>query len=233
VRRIGLVLVALLAACGGGRSTTTITVLAASSLTDAFAGEATAFTRAHPDVRVRFSFAASSALVQQANAGAPGDVLATADRATFDRVDGVGRATVVARNRLAILVAKGNPEHVRSLADLARVTFVLCAPQVPCGKLARSALDAADVAAAPRSLEESAKGVVSKVALGAVDAGLAYATDASDDVDAIAFAGAPTTAYPMGVLAQSDHAEAARSFVAFVASPAGRAILQAHGFLAP
>src|SRR5687767_10259463 len=48
-----------------------ITVFAAASLTEGFTEIAAAFTEAHPDASVTFSFDASSTLVQQILAGAP------------------------------------------------------------------------------------------------------------------------------------------------------------------
>jgi molybdate transport system substrate-binding protein len=227
-----LALVPLVAACGGDGDggAGTITVLAASSLTEAFGDIADAY-----DGDVELSFAASSALVEQANGGAPGDVIVTADEASFEEIADVSDPTIIARNRLAILVEHGNPKGIEGLDDLARddVVLVLCAPQVPCGKLGAQALADAGVTADPASLEENAKGVVSKVSLGEADAGLAYVTDATGDVDAIAFDGAPANAYPIGVLGQRDDADAARAFVDFVASDEGQAILREHGFLAP
>src|SRR5205085_4210588 len=78
VKRLLLVVLAvlpLLGGCGGDDDDGgAITVLAASSLTEAFGEIAGAFSG-----EVELSFAASSALVEQANAGAPGDVLVTAD----------------------------------------------------------------------------------------------------------------------------------------------------------
>jgi molybdate transport system substrate-binding protein len=227
-----LALAPLLAACGDGDGDGpgTTTVLAAASLTEAFGEIADAY-----DGHVALSFAASSALVEQANAGAPGDVIVTADEASYEKVADVSAPTIIARNRLAILVERGNPEHIAGIDDLTRgdVVFVLCAPEVPCGKLGAQALADAGVTAEPASLEESAKGVVSKVALGEADAGLAYVTDATDDVDSIAFDDAPANAYPIGVLGQSEDVDGAQAFVDFVASDAGEAILREHGFLAP
>jgi molybdate transport system substrate-binding protein len=236
VTRLGLVVLALLPVvigCGGGDDDDagSITVLAASSLTAAFGDIADAFDGGH----VELSFAASSALVEQANAGAPGDVIVTADEATYGKVRDVGKPTIIARNRLAILVPHGNPEGIERLDDLSRdgVVFILCAPEAPCGALGAEALRDAGVTTEPVSLEENAKGVVSKVALGEADAGLAYVTDVTDDVDAIPFDGAPETAYAAGVLGQSDDADVARAFVDFVASDPAQAILREHGFSAP
>src|SRR5688572_29298889 len=105
MRRVGAAVftaVALTAGCGddGGPRTRTLTVFAASSLTAALTAEGRAFEKAHPDVRVRFSFAGSQTLVAQLKQGAPADVLATADTATMAAA-GLSESRVFARNRLA------------------------------------------------------------------------------------------------------------------------------------
>ncbi len=80
-----------LAACGSdangtarGSGPTTITVLAAASLTGTFTELADRFEAEHPGTRVKLAFDSSATLAQQALEGAPADVLATADTATMD-----------------------------------------------------------------------------------------------------------------------------------------------------
>lgn len=236
------VLVALaLASCGGGDGDAQLTVLAASSLTEAMTEIGAAFEVAQ-DVEVTFSFGGSSSLVEQANQGAPVDVVVTADPSNMARVDDAVEGTDVARNRLAIIVEPDNPKGITGLADLARddVVLVLCAPEVPCGRLGALALEKAGVEAEPASLEENAKGVVSKVTLGEADAGIAYVTDvaaAGDDATGvdidIADDPALEAVYSMAVLGRSEHAALAADFIAFVAGAEGRRVLVEHGFLVP
>ncbi len=219
----------------------TITVLAAASLTDAFTELGHAFEAVRPGTKVTFSFGASSALATQANEGAPADLMASADEANLQKVVDAGNASdpkIFARNRLAILVAKGNPKGIRTLSDLARpgVDFVLCAPEVPCGKFGAQALAKAGVTAKPRSYEENVKSVVTKVTLGEADAGIVYVTDVkaagarAEGVD-IPEAQNLIAVYPMAVLRQSGQLQLARAFLAFVLSPAGQQLLARYGFL--
>ena len=66
--------VALTPSCSASRKhEDSLTVFAASSLTSSFATLGRAFEKAHPGVRVTFSFAASNALGQQLLAAAPAD----------------------------------------------------------------------------------------------------------------------------------------------------------------
>ncbi|MDP8936782.1 MAG: molybdate ABC transporter substrate-binding protein [Actinomycetota bacterium] len=224
------------AACGVADPPGTLRVLAAASLTEAFDELARTFEARHPDVTVALSSGASSALARQVVDGAPGDVLATADEATMALVVAAGRVvsgpTVFALNRLAVAVARGNPRGITGLADLARpgLTVVLCAPEVPCGRAAAEALEAAAVDLRPASFEEHVKAVVSRVSLGEADAGLAYATDVrAPGVEGVAVDDAHnvTTAYPVAVLRDT---AAARAWVDHVQSPEGRQVLARFGF---
>jgi molybdate transport system substrate-binding protein len=222
-----------------------LNVFAAASLTEAFTEMGKAFEAANPGLKVTFNFSASSALAQQINEGGPADVFVSADEANMKKVTDATRASdprIVARNRLAILVEKGNPKMITGLADLAKpgIVLVLCAPEVPCGKFAAAALQRAAVAAKPASLEENVKAVVSKVTLGEADAGIVYVTDVAavgnkgQGVD-IATAGDPAleAVYPMAVTTKAANRDAARAWVDFALSGAGSAILEKYGFLAP
>ena len=118
--RSSLVAAVLAIATAASASAATVTVFAAASLSGAFTAATKAFAAAHPGTEVQCSFAGSSTLVQQIHEGARADVLASADEATMEKlVDGgatVAAPQVFARNRLAILVAKGNPKKIESLA---------------------------------------------------------------------------------------------------------------------
>jgi len=228
-----VVLTTSLTACGGTSTSHTITVFAAASLTDAFTAEAEAYTK-QTGVHVRFSFAGSQDLVAQLNQGAPADAIATADMATLDKVVAKHEATALfARNRLVIVTAPGNPKHIGDTGDLARhdVVVVLAAPTVPAGKYAAAALQAAHVTVRPRSLEDNVRGVLTKVELGEADAGIVYASDAKSagaKVGTVALPTSPVATYPAAALDA-----AGRSFVDFLTSTEGQAILARFGFLPP
>ncbi|HEY0399509.1 MAG TPA: molybdate ABC transporter substrate-binding protein [Acidimicrobiia bacterium] len=219
-----------------------ITVLAAASLTDSFTEMGKAFETANPDSHVKFSFDSSSTLAGQANNGAPADVFASADDANMKKATDGGSAfdpKPFTKNRLAIIVGKGNPKNIASVKDLERVTWVRCADGVPCGDYAKQILANAKVdtgAHPPKSLEANVKGVVTKVTSGAVDAGIVYLTDGKaassssetidipDDINVIAN-------YPIAKLKQSSHADVAQAFIDFILSSNGQAILARYGFL--
>jgi molybdate transport system substrate-binding protein len=230
----------------GAAVTGTVTVLAAASLTESFTELGKAFEAAYPRARVRFSFAASSALAAQVNRGAPADVFASADTTNMDKVTGSSGAGTLAvpepfaTNTLQIIAGKGNPKDIAGLADLAKpgITYVAAAPVVPIGAYAQQALAKAQVAVAPKSLETDVKAVVTKVTLGEADAGIVFATDvkaARDKAQGIAIPDAHNVVatYPIAVLNGAKNSAGAQAFVRFVTSDDGQAILSTYGFSPP
>jgi len=218
-----------------------LTVFAAASLTDAFKGVGQAFSKANPQVRIAFNFAGTPTLLGQLQQGARADVLASADLPNMQKaVDAglvAGSPRVFTRNRLEIVVAPGNPKHVKGLADLARpdVLYISEAPSVPAGRYGAQALAAAGVKASPRSLETDVKSVVAKVQLGEADAGIVYVTDVSAAGSKVAGVEIPEAQnivadYPAAELKESHDATAARAFIDFLLSRQGQAILHAFGF---
>jgi molybdate transport system substrate-binding protein len=226
--------VAVVSGCGAGD--TRVVVFAASSLTDVFERLEAEFEAEHADVDVVVNFAGSSTLVAQLAAGAPVDVLATADLETMsDAVASTttaGEPVVFARNEIVIAVEPGNPLGIESLDDLGDAVVVLAAPDVPAGAYARTVLACAGVDVDPASLEQNVRSVAAKVAIGEADAGLVYRTDIVDDLEAVEV---PATCridaeYPIVLV--SDSAEA-RRFLEFATGPRGVSALSDAGFVVP
>ncbi len=221
-----------------------ITVFAAASLTGAFNEIGDAFTTANPDAKVTFSFDASSALVQQISQGAPADVFASADTANMDKLTNAqlnGTAPVVfATNLLGIIVPKGNPAGITSVADLANpdVKVVVCAPEVPCGKYAAQIFESAGITVTPVSQEQNVKGVVTKVTAGEADAGIVYVTDVTAAGDGAELVAIPSdinvvAKYPIATVKTSTNTEVDQAFIDFVLGPDGQKMLADYGFTAP
>ncbi len=249
---------ALVAGCGSSSSggaagspstsaspsvTGTITVFAASSLKEAFTTIGSQFEAAHPGVKVTFSFAASSALAQQINSGAPADVFASASTTNMQQVVDAGGAsnpTNFVKNVMEIATPPSNPANVTSVQDLAKSTVkvALCQPQVPCGSTAQKVFTNAGITVTPVTQEPDVKSVLSKVTLGEVDAGVVYVTDVKaagatvkgveipDNVNA-------STTYPIAALTKASNPTTAQAFVAYVLSSDGQAVLTAAGFESP
>ena len=216
----------------------TVTVFAAASLTDSFQEIADAFTAENPEVEVVFNFGGSSGLAGQIVEAAPADVFAAASPATMKTVTDAalteGDPVDFATNVLEIAVPAGNPGAIVGLEDFANpdATIALCAVEVPCGAAADKLLTEAGITASVDTYEQDVKGVLTKVELGEVDAGLVYVTDvlvAGDAVEGIEVDSAPVK-YPIAAL---NDTAATAAFIQFVLSAKGQAILTAAGFGAP
>jgi molybdate transport system substrate-binding protein len=248
-------LLAVPAACGArGGSPVSLTVFAAASLRDALTEAGTVYSAETPGVSVTFSFDSSTALRTQIEQGAPADAFASADttnpQALVDAGLAVGPVTVFARNRLAIVVPKGNPAGIRDPRDLARpgIRIVGAGEAVPVSRYVEACLSrlgglpgypsdyAARADANVVSREDNVRSALTKVELGEADAAFVYATDAaaSGAVDQVPI---PTEAnveatYGAVPTAASSHQAEAAGFVAWLAGPKGGAVLATYGFLA-
>jgi molybdate transport system substrate-binding protein len=245
MRRFAVAAVCVLTACsssgGAAAKQRTVTVYAASSLTEAFGTIKDQFMRSHRGVRVRIHYGASSELATQITQGAKADVFASASAKNMQAVVAAGRAgrpTDFAANTLEIAVPPGNPAHIRALRDLARagVKVAVCAAAVPCGVVARKVFAKAGLHITPVADLADVKSTLATVESGEVDAGLVYVTDvrsAGAKVRGIPIAADVNarTTYPIAVLTGAS--QAAEQFVAYVLSAAGRRVLTADGFSSP
>lgn len=224
-------------ACGGdGR--TVVRVSAAASLAEVFAAVEDAIEHRHPRLDVRVNAAGSSTIVAGLEEGAPADVVATADPVSMERL-ARGRLVVdpftFATNRLVIAVARGNPKAVGGLSDLRRPGLVVALgePDLPAGRYARQAFLRAGIDAPAATLEPSVTAIVTKIALGEVDAGVVYATDVAraggdvapveiaDDHQAhVRYLAAPVTGSGVG----------AEAVLRWLRGPDARRLLDRHGF---
>jgi molybdate transport system substrate-binding protein len=217
-------------------STDSITVAAAASLTDVFETIGAEFTSA-TGVEVRFSYAASSAIAEQIRGGAPLDVFASAGPTAMAPLVAeqlVSGVVDFATNSLTIAVPVGNPGGVTGLADLTRVSVVVCQEQVPCGVATVKLFERNALSVSPVSFEPDVRSVLTKIETDEADAGLVYVTDvaaAGSRVEAVAIPADAnvTTTYQAAVVTESGTAEAA-AFVAFLTGPEAQAALAAAGF---
>lgn len=223
------------------RAEVRVRVFASASLAAAFEELGARFEEAHGALSFELHTAGTPRLLLQLAEGAPAEVLATADRESLERVVATGRVhgepRAFARGHLALVTAPGNPLGIGGLEDLARedLVVVLCGPEVPAGRYARTALAAEGVAVRSASDEPSVRAALQRVRLGEADAAVVYATDAAaagESVHAIALADPPGLLVEYPIVALDDSA-AASAFVDFVLGPEGRAVLRAHGFETP
>ncbi len=221
--------------------TTSLRVAATSSLTEVFNDIGEQFMQANPDITIAFNFASSSDLALQISQGLPADVFASADVKNMAKVTDagllLGQSVTFATNSLEIVVEKGNPLFVDSLAQLATpgLLFVTCPIEVPIGGYTAEVLRNAGVTVTPASLEENVKGILTKVALGEADAGIVYRTDilaAGNSVTGVPIADNVnvTTKYLVGALRDSQNQDASQRFIIFLSSEQGQKIFSQFGF---
>jgi molybdate transport system substrate-binding protein len=240
MRRLLLLALAVLAGCGSdGQSaerSAPLVVSAAASLSEAL--------RACSPEGTRLSFAGSDELAAQIRQGVQPGVFAAANTKLPEELRAEGLAQeprVFATNELVVAVPADS--DVRALEDLAEdgVTIAVGATSVPVGSYTRDVLGRLPgaqrqaIEANVRTREPDVKGVVGKIAQGAVDAGFVYATDvtaAGEQLRAVRLPGSlqPRVAYAAAVVARS--AAADRYLADLVSGPCQDA-LQEAGFGAP
>lgn len=250
IKRAVLILSAALATPTLAAPASAPVVLAAASLQESMTAAAAAWAAmGHP--RPILSFAASSALARQVEAGAPADLFASADEPWMDEVQGrsllaPGTRADLLGNALVIVAPTGGATRVAMsgpalAATLARGPVAMADPAaVPAGLYGRAALErlGAWAAVAPHVVRaDSVRAALALVERGAAPFGIVYATDARASaavriVGVFPAASHPPIRYPLARLARSANPEA-EGFRRFLVSAAGRAIFRRHGFTAP
>jgi molybdate transport system substrate-binding protein len=250
-RLVVFALLASFAAAGALAAQREIVVFGAISLTDALGAAATQFERDH-GVRVKQSYAASSILARQIEAGARADVFASADADWMDYlaqrklIDEPSRRTL-ASNRLVLIAPAASAASLRIAPNFAlaaalgqRGRLAMGDPEfVPAGRYAKAALVSLGIWPTLRSRvvgAQDARAAVMFVARGETPFGIVFRTDALLEtririVDTFAPNTHPPIQYPIATLRGA--APQARVFVDFLLSPAGKAVLRDFGFAQP
>ncbi|MBI4284779.1 MAG: molybdate ABC transporter substrate-binding protein [Chloroflexi bacterium] len=244
---LALVLALSLVGCSpaGQRS---ITVFAGSVLQPAMTELGRNFEE-RTGIKVYFSFGGSGTMLAQMKLAQSGDIYmpASPDYVTLARQEGVIRNDVERRIAYlvpAILVPRGNPKNIRTLADLARpgIRLGVANPQaVSVGAYAMEILDYNKLleTVSPNivTYAESYAKAVSLLALKSLDATIGWDVFARWQPDSFEVVylrpeQVPRIAYAAGAVATftKDKASADR-FLDFVVSPSGQDILRKWGFI--
>jgi molybdate transport system substrate-binding protein len=224
-------------------------VSAAASLTNAFQEVGQKFEKANPGIKVVPNFAASGALLQQIEKGAPVDVFASADQKTMDQANEKKLILPETRknfvsNGLVLILPAGSKIPVKSPLDLTakEVTKVALGnpDTVPAGRYAQEALKNEGLweKLSPKFIPgDSVRQVLDYVIRGEVDAGFVFATDAAVAKDKVQVAATLTKhqpiLYPVAVVAATQKKDLAQRFIDFVLSKEGQEILSKFGFGKP
>jgi molybdate transport system substrate-binding protein len=224
------------AAAKSSRSLAGITVFAGSSMTSVLP---------QIDPNNTYSFGSTGTLATQITNGAPADVLMGANTTTAAALYASGiveKPVNFTRNTLAVVVPKANPAGIKSIYDLTKpgLRIDVAASSVPVGSYMVQVLNQMGLNAAVQanvvSQETSDANVVSKVALGQVDAGFVYLSDYVIDPTHLTLVKVPAWAQPkityaMAIVAKTQNHAAAQAWIDKILSPAGQAIFVKNGFL--
>ncbi len=241
-----LALIASLTACyalgassagaSSARSASGLTVFAAASLT-------TVLPQIDPNET--YSFASTTALGTQIQNGAPADVLMganTTETALLYAQGIVEQPVDYTRNTLEVVVPKSNPAGITSIYDLTKpgVTVDEAASSVPVGSYTLQVLNQMGINSAVQanvvSQETNDANVVSKVALGQVDAGFVYLSDYVTDPTQLTLIKVPAWAQPkityaMAIVKNSPNQAAAQAFEQEILGARAQAQFVKDGFL--
>ncbi|MBV2144290.1 molybdate ABC transporter substrate-binding protein [Falsochrobactrum sp. TDYN1] len=219
-----------------------VTVFAAASMKDVIEETARQF-KVRDGMEVVASFASSSVLAKQIEAGAPAQIFISADLDWMDYLDGrnlidkdsrkiiAGNALVIAAQKDALL------GDTRELLGAGR--FAMGDPSnVPAGKYGKAALEKLGLWGEVEKnavFTENVRVALQYVSRGEVKASIVYASDrmaAPELVEAYRFPAsshAPIL-YPAALIAGNE-SDAAKAFLDFLESNAGQAVIKDKGFV--
>lgn len=225
-----------------------VTVFAAASMKTALDAANAAYAR-DKGVEVAVSYAASSALAKQIEAGAPADIFISADQDWMNyladkalirndsRHDLLGnRIVLVAARQGAKPVDIGPGFDLKSLLGGGRLAMG-AVDSVPAGKYGKAALEKLGVwgsVAAQVAGAENVRAALALVSRGEAPYGIVYATDAAADpgvtvVGTFPQDSHPPIIYPAALLAGST-SPAAAAYLEYLRSPAAAPYFQSQGF---
>jgi molybdate transport system substrate-binding protein len=238
-----------LAACRREGPPRPITVFAAASLRDVLTEAGRVWTTS-TGRKVRFSFAASSAIARLIEQGEPADIIISADIACMDYLAARSLNATATRsnlfaNRLALIAPAGSKTrliiaHGFPLARaLGEGRLAMAAPEVPAGRYAQAALTSLGVWGSVKDRTargENVRTVLQFVARGEAPFGIVYDTDATAEpkvrVVGLFPAGShPPILYPAALVVggQTD----AAGFLAWLRGPEAGAVFASYGFTRP
>jgi molybdate transport system substrate-binding protein len=226
----------------------TLTVFAAASMRNALDDFNADFTKT-TGIKITASYAASSALAKQLEAGAPADIFISADMAWMDYaiahrdVDPTTRVNLLG-NRLVLIAPKDSRLNTVTVAkgfDIAALVgdgriAVADTKAVPAGKYAKAALEKLGVwaKAEPKLAQaENVRAALAYVSRGETNIGIVYATDAKADpgvkvVGTFPEDSHPPVIYPVG--ATTSAKPAALHYLRMLRSQAAKVTFEKYGF---
>ncbi len=244
---------ALASTAGGARPAEAqgkdVVILAAASLKNALDDASAAWTK-QTGKSTKISYAASSALARQVEAGIPADIFISADVPWMNHVAERKLIKAPSRsdflgNQIVLIAAKDSKIDLKidkgfglraALGNDGRLAMGNV-DSVPAGKYGKAALESLGVwsSVADRVAQaENVRMALTLVSRGEAPLGIVYKTDAASDPN-VRIVGAfpdgthPPIIYPMALLAGSTNPDA-QAFVDYLKSPAARPFFEKQGF---
>ena len=226
-----------------------VLVFAAASLKNALDDINAQYARDTHKPAAAISYAASSTLAKQAEAGAPADIFISAD---LDWMDYLAKKNLIKSetrktllgNALVLVAPKSNATNVDikpgfPLASLLHGGKLAMADTraVPAGKYGQAALESLGVwsqVSGSIAQAENVRAALALVARGEAPYGIVYATDAASE-PGVAIAGTfpenshPPIVYPAALLKDSSNPDAA-AFLAYMESAKAKPLFEKQGF---
>jgi molybdate transport system substrate-binding protein len=222
-------------------------VSAAASLTDALTELKTSYENEHPGTTLSFNFGSSGKLAQQIGQGAPSDVFLSASKKDMDGLEEkqlISKETRLdfAGNSLVLVTGSSSSVAISSFEQVNNPMLKHIAvgePEtVPAGRYAKEALGYLKMwepLTGRLVYGSDVRQVLTFVESGNAEVGIVYASDAATSKKVKVLATAKPEwhkpiVYPGAVVADSEHPDAAKSFLTYLTSEKGKAILQKYGF---
>ena len=243
---LGFFAVPLLFFVSPARAQASLTVFAASSLTDSMKAVAAAY-QAKTGTKVTLSFGGSNTLAQQIEQGASADLFMSADSDWMDflqknnRIANDTRRNLLGNRLVLIGGSQSKPLAIAPKFDLAGALggsrLALADPNsVPAGKYGKAALTALgvwDSVADKLAPAENVRVALEYVSRGESPYGIVYETDARVDSGVHVVGAFPENTHPpivYPVALTKNAAPAAKDFLAYLSGPESKAIFEKAGF---
>lgn len=225
-----------------------ILVAAAASLKNAYEDQLIPmFQKKYPNVTVKGAYDSSGKLQTQIEEGLEADVFmsaATKQMKALDEEGMIASDTIahLLENKIVLIVPAGSQAGLKSFEDIEKAESIALGDpaSVPAGQYAEEALTSLgiwDEIQDKVSLGTNVTEVLNQVAASSADAGIVYATDAAsmaDQVEVVAEAPEGSLAkkviYPVAVVKNTTHKEAAENFVEFLKSEEAIKVFEEYGF---
>lgn len=227
---------------------TEILVAAAASLKNAYEEELIPmFQDMYPGVTVKGTYDSSGKLQTQIEEGLEADVFmsaATKQMLALDEEGMIASDTItnLLENKIVLIVPAGTDSELAAFEDIEKAQSIALGDpaSVPAGQYAEEALTSLgiwDKIQDKVSFGTNVTEVLNQVAAASAEAGIVYATDAAsmtDKVEIVAEAPEGSLAkkviYPVAVVKETAHEEAAKNFVEFLKSDEAMKVFESYGF---